>query len=306
MSKHPEDLFLKRRTSWAETGASLPPPSFYLDKFADAAPRFAPRCGEISRPLVAPHGQQLEPLVLRSVLPRLGNRLPEPHCRENAQTIIFARIAIARMLALNLTGDSHLQTEYLSLLYRGGFSLAAIFDLFLTPLMHEIGRRWERDLMSFAQVSIFSARLQAALCEFLPSLPTSLAGRVRILLAAMPGEQHTLGLTMIAARLEEAGFTVDREIEATPEALCRRVAGTKYAAIGLSCGSDRTQPDLPGLASALRAASACRDVVMVGGGPALLDERVAAPSLHLDLIVRNGTEAVERLRTLTGMKSSGS
>lgn len=87
-----------------------------------------------------------------------------------------------------------------------------LYQRVIAPAMHEIGRLWERGALTVADEHLATAlthRVLAALRPPPPAEPDVPAGRPsrgRVMLAAVEGEQHALGLRMAADILEDAGF----------------------------------------------------------------------------------------------------
>ncbi len=81
----------------------------------------------------------------------------------------------------------------------------------ITPAMHRIGELWERGELGIAEEHLATTISQTALVRLFQSMSGRL-GRVRpgetVLLAAVEGQHHVLGLKMIADVLESAGYHV--------------------------------------------------------------------------------------------------
>ncbi|HEX4692024.1 MAG TPA: cobalamin-dependent protein [Solirubrobacteraceae bacterium] len=79
----------------------------------------------------------------------------------------------------------------------------------ITPVMHEVGRRWER-----GEIGVADEHLATSVCEW---LLFSIAGRSprvrsgtarRAVVGCSPGELHTLGALIVAKVLSERGWRV--------------------------------------------------------------------------------------------------
>ncbi len=88
-----------------------------------------------------------------------------------------------------------------------GATGAEIFARVLTPAMYRIGERWERAEISAADEHLatgISNRIMGSVYEALAvEIPTS---KERVLIAAVEGDQHVMGLRMIADVLEGSGY----------------------------------------------------------------------------------------------------
>jgi diguanylate cyclase (GGDEF)-like protein len=91
----------------------------------------------------------------------------------------------------------------------GGMSVAAVQDRVIAPAMCWIGELWQRGEVSVGDEHLATAISQDVLGRLFPRALTSQPrSRERIVLAAVQGEHHTLGLRMAADVLEGAGFDV--------------------------------------------------------------------------------------------------
>lgn len=88
---------------------------------------------------------------------------------------------------------------------------AAVADLYIAALAARLGEDWMDDRVSFAEVTIASARLQAML-RALGAAWTADGARPgssdAILLCTEPGEQHTLGALVLLGRIRREGVSV--------------------------------------------------------------------------------------------------
>jgi MerR family transcriptional regulator, light-induced transcriptional regulator len=132
-------------------------------------------------------------------------------------------VAALSPLALGSVGDE-LSERYLLALRQGqaklalavadealdtGANIAAIHSQLIDPAMKTIGELWERDVISVADEHLateISERVAARL--FWRSLNGAPPRRERVVMAAIQGEQHVLGLRLAADVLESAGFDV--------------------------------------------------------------------------------------------------
>jgi methanogenic corrinoid protein MtbC1 len=88
-----------------------------------------------------------------------------------------------------------------------GASGSQVFTRVLTPAMYRIGERWERAEITVADEHLATAitnRAMGLVYEALAvEIPTS---KERVLITAVEGDQHVMGLQMIADILEGAGY----------------------------------------------------------------------------------------------------
>jgi diguanylate cyclase (GGDEF)-like protein len=90
-----------------------------------------------------------------------------------------------------------------------GVSPAAIHALVIEPAMVRIGELWESGAVSVADEHLATAISHGVLIRLFDALSIApVRSRQRLLLAAVEGQHHVLGLRMVADLLEGAGFDV--------------------------------------------------------------------------------------------------
>jgi methanogenic corrinoid protein MtbC1 len=88
-----------------------------------------------------------------------------------------------------------------------GATGAEIFSHVISPAMYRIGEGWERAEITAADEHLATGIVNRIIGEVYESLATEMpSSRDRILIAAVQGDQHVMGLRMAADVLEGAGF----------------------------------------------------------------------------------------------------
>lgn len=121
---------------------------------------------------------------------------------------------------------------------KAGVDAATVHTLVIAPAMRTVGAMWERNELTVADEHLATAISHQALIHLLGDLsvgtPRSLE---RVLLAAVEGQHHVLGLRMIADVLEGAGYDVMFLGANVPvDALKRFAASHNPAVVGLAFG----------------------------------------------------------------------
>jgi MerR family transcriptional regulator, light-induced transcriptional regulator len=94
----------------------------------------------------------------------------------------------------------------------GGIPAEVIYLDLLAPAARALGTMWEEDTCDFVEVTLALGRMQSVLrrMSHLVARGGERGAPVgRILLAGLPGEQHTLGLIMVAEFFLRAGWEVN-------------------------------------------------------------------------------------------------
>jgi methanogenic corrinoid protein MtbC1 len=121
-----------------------------------------------------------------------------------------------------------------------GMPLAALYQGVITPAMHELGRLWDEGVITIADEHLATAlthRVLAALRppEIFEQTFEVRSGKPRVVLAAVQGEQHALGLRMAADLLEDSGYQVAYLGADVPtEALLQAVGALSADLLGLT------------------------------------------------------------------------
>ena len=121
----------------------------------------------------------------------------------------------------------------------------------------------------------------------------------RILLAPMPGEQHTFGITVVAQFLRRAGWDVWHEFPATEHGN----SGVGYsqnwfAVVGLVRRQRSRLEEVASTIRLIRAGSRNRAVGVLIGGPMLLAKPELVSSVGADATAADGPQAVLRAEHL--------
>jgi MerR family transcriptional regulator, light-induced transcriptional regulator len=174
-------------------------------------------------------------------------------------------------------------------------------DVLVSACAARLGQAWDADEVTFVEVTVGLGVL-ASLVSIEREGSGGGSARGLVLLTTAPGEQHTLGLQLVAQALRRDGWSVDVEPGLEPTALARRVATSRLDAVGFTVSRAAL---LPSLATALRAvrASSASTALMVGGPLAL----TSFAQTHGARALEGPGSAVEWLREVrcTGRRGSG-
>lgn len=166
------------------------------------------------------------------------------------------------LLAADRKGAEHAVDRAIGI----GVEPTAIHTLIIQAAMERIGELWEQEELSVADEHLATAISHQVLVRMLDVLRVKPpCSREHVLLAAVQGQQHVLGLRMVADVLEGAGFNVLYLGADVPiDALRLFAAQHNPAIVGLSFGIAENTHYLAEAAIAVRAA-APRARLMLGG-----------------------------------------
>jgi methanogenic corrinoid protein MtbC1 len=213
---------------------------------------------------------------------------------------------VTALIDLLLTENQPASTGFVDALRDVGISAESLYTDLLTPAARRLGVMWEEDVCDFADVTIAVGRLQ----RILRTLAPAFVGQIDpprdaplALLVQMPGEQHGLGLAMVAQYFARAGWNVLSEPVATRDELLALVRQESFAIVGISVScSDRLEA-LAADIRAIRRASRNRAVGIMVGGPVFMEHPQLAAMVGADATASSGSEAVRQANQLVSLSA---
>lgn len=197
------------------------------------------------------------------------------------------------LATLVLGPESDKASEFVLGLRDGGISLDNLHTELLEPTARHIGELWNQDKIDFVDVTLAVARLQRLVHDFerLDKIPDYNMKR-RVLLACAPGEQHSLGSSIVQKFLRAGGWHVWTCATPDMEEAAGIAAQEWFGVVGFSLGSD---VHLEGLANAIarvRETSMNPKVGIMVGGSAIARHPEWVQQVGADGTAANGPAAV--------------
>jgi len=200
---------------------------------------------------------------------------------------------IEELAHLLLGPENEEAEEFLLRLKDGGLSLDDLHTELLEPAARRFGELWNEDRIDFVDVTLGVARLQRLVHAFgrLDQVPDYDAKR-KVLLACAPGEQHSLGSSIVQKSLRAAGWHVC--CCATPEFEDAALLAARewFGVVGFSLGSDVHVDRLSAAIARVRDASMNRKVGIMVGGSAIARHPEWVKAVGADGTAANGPAAV--------------
>ena len=190
-----------------------------------------------------------------------GHSRPPPSTDE---VRTFSALAAAHDLSASLA--------FVDQLVRSGLSLESVYLDLVSPAARLLGAEWASDRRSWTEVTSGLSTLQQLVHSLSPSFVQVVPTRGLVVLAAAPGEQHTLGVFLVAEFLRRAGWCVEIDPTGSEEELCRLVSGEPVVMVGFTVSNDGLLRALQRRIAAVRAASCNPGMVVMVGGPLDLHE----------------------------------
>jgi len=163
-------------------------------------------------------------------------------------------------------------------LRRDGVTPAEIIDQIIPGVARLLGQMWADDAMSFADVTIGTARLQETVrrlhTQMLSSSSNGLSvNSVRhtpirdqhVLLVIPRSEHHTLGTFVAADQLRRFGYDVDIVMDEHPRQIATALRKKRYVMVGITAAGRRTLASARELVDIIRATATRVTPVVLGG-----------------------------------------
>jgi methanogenic corrinoid protein MtbC1 len=202
---------------------------------------------------------------------------------------------------LVLAHDVAIAAAYVQAMHAQGATLETLYLELLAPTARRLGELWEADLCDFTDVTVGLGRLQQLLRELGPLFrqegQVAKSGR-RALLVPAAGEQHTLGLLMVAEFFRKSGWGVWSEPTGTSAEVVRIVRNEWFDIAGFSVGTEHRLADLKAEIAALRQASRNKSIQIMVGGPFLLKYPDCVSEVGADGSAMDAKQAVIQAESL--------
>jgi methanogenic corrinoid protein MtbC1 len=195
-----------------------------------------------------------------------------------------------------LKGSEANALQWIEDLRHKGSSIETIYLDLLAPVARHLGDMWNEDLCDFTDVTIGLGQLHKILHILHDKhdrqqypLPNGLS----VLLMPAPGEQHTLGLTMVSDFFQRAGWEVAGGPYAASDDPVVLVKKRAYDAVGFSLATSMGLNRLKECITAVRASAAPSTVCIIVGGPYFSAHPDQVTHVGADLLVQDASSAPE-------------
>ncbi len=150
---------------------------------------------------------------------------------------------------------------------RDGVSLDTLYLHTIAGASRQLGEMWERDEIGFLKMTVAVGRIFTIIRQLRQEVP--IAHPVpenprRAFLASVPGETHTLGVTMAAAMLRDKGWEIDLLTGLDHDALVEACLAHDHLIFGFSAGREDAVVALIRLILAVRVERPSATIVVSG------------------------------------------
>ena len=215
---------------------------------------------------------------------------------------------VERFVALVLHAEDDDVSDHVRAMVAGGVAVESVYLDLLAPTARVLGELWSEDRCDFMEVTLGLGRLQRALRDLgathaRPAVESEGAGH--ILLACIPGEQHTLGMFMVAEFFLSDGWSVSAGPPLTENDLLHTIHDAWYDVIGFSTGSTERLGVLRHQIARVRRSSRNPNLVVLVGGSAFEDDAALVGRVGADGWAADARQAPTVARAMLDWRRNG-
>jgi methanogenic corrinoid protein MtbC1 len=236
----------------------------------------------------------LQRALQQVVIPGLVNRrMASPPGTE--QSLKLSAADLTRLAQASLLNAHAIETELGDLLSTG-WPLDRVYLDAIAGTARLLGQWWTSDQLDFASLTIATARLQDVVrhweSRFLRSAsPLTGAHQFQVLLLNEFNDQHSLGMLMLQSFFKRDGWRVPNTWGMQEDALLAQVESSQVHLVGLSICTDRRLPSTRRLIDTLRERSLNPDLLIMLGGPLVLNHPELVEDLGADWLAGHADQA---------------
>ena len=175
-----------------------------------------------------------------------------------------------------------------------GIDVDALCEIMIPDAARRLGDGWTDDRLTFTDVSIGTAHLQAIYRGLEIRYEQRQSNRpvgLGTMLMVVPGtEDHTLGALIAASQFRKLGYSVEFAMAKAPREVEKMVLETNPAIVGVSVGSRRSIASLHEIVQ--RARDVTDRLTLAAGGAFTLVDPGALDATGVDVVSNDPAEAV--------------
>lgn len=175
---------------------------------------------------------------------------------------------VSEMAIASLSKDRSALHDFAHDALDGGMPPESLIDKVIPDVARLLGEHWVADSLSFAEVTIGSARLQALLRELVRLIPSDPIGNFdapSVLMVIPPNCFHTLGAMIAISRFRRCGATVRLLITQDQNDLTFQLQKGHYDMVAISASGCESLETLRSLVTKVKMAGTSTPPVVIGG-----------------------------------------
>ena len=245
--------------------------------------------GEIIPRLLAAHGE-----IEQRAPPERSMRV----CESEAERF--------ETLPLSMEADELL--DQVDLMLARGASVESIFVDVLARSARRLGTMWEEDSCTFVDVTVGLWRLQEtmrAVARRAPPIIEAVTAPRSIMLAPMPGDQHSFGTLMIEQVFLRAGWESELLFDPSRKDILTMLASRQFDIAGLTLSCDHDCDDMRQFVASIRSVSANPAIRIMVGGRAVGGDESLAREMGADGTALDAESALDLADSLVPLTAGG-
>lgn len=226
--------------------------------------------------------------LARSAIARLAQ---EAAARAGAQPHVVPEGVIVAFCSLLVEGEYVAAESMMRRLTARRQNYAQIADGLLSEAARRLGRGWEDDSLSFAEVSVAIAQIFRLNQTFRQrNVPMVRVGDRLGLFATVPGQPHNLGLVLAAEAFRGEGWQVDLRLDIPAREIVEAAQRSRPTLVGLTISREDKRHQLAHLILSLKALPVSFRIMLGGRGAHGLARIL--PRGHVDRVVTDISSAL--------------
>jgi len=184
-----------------------------------------------------------------------------------------------------------------------GLTARDIYFGYISGSAQRLGKMWEEDEASFSQVTSASGYLYALMRALRPidrDATPGAPGRKHAFFCTVPGENHSLGVSVAADLFRRQGWDIDLKVGLNHNELLDKIAVSKPEIVGLSFSNPERLSDLTQLCVSIRLS--VPQTLIVVAGPAVVEADKLQQVTDVDMVFTDVDEAEQQLARLMHMR----
>lgn len=168
----------------------------------------------------------------------------------------------------------------------------------IPAIARKLGKEWEEDTLSFADVSIGVSKLERVIYKLDYLFQANQLERQQnksIFISTCPGSQHSLGALIFSNFLTFSGWKVYRPKQADIESITYGIMSKEHQALAISVSTNEQLEQLPKLIDLLREKSKNPGIIVLIGGPLYNKSPNEFDHIQADIKAFTPEESVQKL-----------
>jgi len=239
-------------------------------------------------PLENNNQNHLLPLVEVEIIPRLMQAHSQRESKNANEAKLLPADEVVAFTQAILLQDSSVANEQIAKLRSHGLTVDAVYLYLLSPAARYLGELWESDACSFTEVTLGMWRIQQLMYDLSPVFhanrkPLVTPGKQRrILIATLPGSQHSFGLSMLSEFFRSEGWTVLAIPAPDQRELLEALVNNWLDVFALSISLDSELDNAKNIIEFARKRSCNPEISVIAGGPLCINNPELVESVGAD------------------------